>query len=156
MDKDLEFLIKKCAIEELRYKYWYSILDKDADSLLELFTDDVSLDYGFGVVMNGKQEARGFFAKLMTNEAVLRQVPRGANGIVEFTGADRGKGRWMVEAVTIIKGVEEATLGSAQYFEEYVKVDGNWKICRMKTDYLYFEKIRVSETIATNIGDKLK
>ena len=144
MNRDVEYLIERAAIENLRYGYWYAILDKDAEALVALFTEDVELDYGFGNVLSGKQEARNFFSKLFSDEKLFKQVPRGANGIVEITGPDSGKGRWLVEAVTLPKDKEEAMLASVQYIEEYKKVDGAWKLCRMKNDYLYFEKISVS------------
>ena len=144
MDKNLELLIERRKIEDLRYRYWYAILDKDVEGLLGCFTDDVHLEYGFGIVLDGRRAVESFFNDLISDEELLKQVPRGANGIVEFTGPDRGKGRWMVEAVTIHKGKDEATLASVQYFEEYIKVDGQWKLCKMRNDYLYFEKISIS------------
>lgn len=144
-EKALQELLDKRAIEELRYRYWYAILDKDVDRLVSLFTDDVRLEYGFGIELTGRDEARGFFTRLLGSADLLRQVPRGANGLVELTGEDTAKGRWMVEAITLSKGRTTGSLSSVQYFEEYSKVDGAWKLAKIRNDYLYFENVELQE-----------
>lgn len=143
LEKSLLELINKKEIEELRYRYWYALLDKNVERLLDLFADDVRLDYGFGIELTSKAEIKDFFDQLLGSETLRLQVPRGANGLVEFTSDTTGKGRWMVEAITVNRDEPLATLGSVQYFEEYVKVDGQWKLSRMKNEYLYFEEVTV-------------
>ena len=144
-EKALQELLEKRAIEELRYRYWYAILDKDVDRLVSLFTDDVRLEYGFGIELTGRDEARNFFTRLLGSPDLLRQVPRGANGLVELTGEDSAKGRWMVEAITLSKGRTTGSLSSVQYFEEYSKVDGAWKLAKIRNDYLYFENVELQQ-----------
>ncbi len=137
--------IDKSDIQELRYCYWYAILDKEVDALVELFTDDVCLEYGFGIELRGKKEVRDFFNQLLGSPELVSQVPRGANGIIQFTGENSASGRWMVEALSIREGQDIASLSSVQYFEEYARVDGQWKIARMKNDYLYFESVQLRD-----------
>ena len=143
-EKALAELLDKKAIEELRYKYWFAILDKDIDALLSVFADDVKLEYGFGIELNSKDEIRSFFQQLLGAESLKAQVPRGANGLIELTSDTTGKGRWLVEAISLNNDAEKASLASVQYFEDYVKIDGDWKLSRMKNDYLYFEEVTIT------------
>lgn len=143
MEKIVQELADKRAIEELRYRYWFALLDKDIERLLPLFDDDIKLEYGFGIELNSKDEIKDFFTQLLGAEKLNVQVPRGANGLIELTGETTAKGRWLVEAITVNHGEPSAALASVQYFEEYVKLDGEWKIHRMKNDYLYFEDVTI-------------
>ena len=143
VEKPLQTLADKKAIEELRYRYWFALLDKDIERLLPLFDDDIKLEYGFGIELNSKADIKDFFTQLLGPEALKVQVPRGANGLIELTGENTAKGRWLVEAITVNHGQSTASLASVQYFEEYVRQNGEWKIHRMKNDYLYFEEVTV-------------
>lgn len=143
MEKTLQTLADKKAIEELRYRYWFALLDKDVETLLPLFDDDIKLEYGFGIELNSKAEIRDFFTQLLGAEALKVQVPRGANGLIELTGENTAKGRWLVEAITVNYGQSDASLASVQYFEEYVRFNGEWKIHRMRNEYLYFEEVSI-------------
>lgn len=142
-EKIVREMADKRAIEELRYRYWFALLDKDIERLLPLFDDDIKLEYGFGIELNSKDEIREFFTQLLGAETLKAQVPRGANGLIELTGENTAKGRWLVEAITVNQGEPAASLASVQYFEDYVKRDGEWKIHRMKNDYLYFEDVTI-------------
>lgn len=148
MEQALAELIEKKAIEELRYRYWYAIMDGDVEALVALFTDDILLEYGFGIVLNGQKEAGDFFKSLLGDENLARQVPRGSNGIVELNGDDTASGRWLVEAVTLRKGETVGKLASVQYQETYRKVDGLWKFSSLKNDYLYFENVELQDAPA--------
>lgn len=142
-DREIQILIDKKSIEELRYKYWFAIMDKDVARLLECFADDIKLEYGFGIELNNKQEIKEFFEALLGDDSLKVQVPRGANGMIELASEVSGTGRWLVEAITVSHDVSKATLASVQYFESYIKIDGEWKLTHMKNDYLYFEEVSV-------------
>lgn len=145
LEVKLAELVTKSEIQDLRYSYWYAILDKEVDRLVSLFTEDIVLEYGFGIVLEGRQAAHDFFTQLLGDAGLVYQVPRGANGLIDLTSDTTGKGRWMVEAITLRHGEDTGSLASVQYFEEYRKVDGEWKLSRMKNEYFYFETVSVSD-----------
>ena len=65
--------------------------------------------------------------------------------MIELLDDDNAKGRWLVEVVAIRKGEDKGTRIGVQYFEEYRKVEGEWKIARMKNDYLSFESVDLKD-----------
>lgn len=138
----LQQLLDKKAIEELRYTYWYSILDKDIDRLVSCFCETIKLEYGFGVELNGKAEAEAFFISLLNSPGRRLQIPRGANGLIDIIDENFAKGRWLVEAVTLRDEEQIGSQASVQYFEEYSKVNGEWKLAFLKNNYLYFESVQ--------------
>jgi len=94
------------AIEQLRYRYWYALLDKDVDEFVTCFTEDAFLEYGFDIELRGKEAIREFFANLLLAETLIRQVPRGANPQVTLVSENEARGRWLVE-VSITRKQQE-------------------------------------------------
>ena len=135
----------QAAIEQLRHHYWLSLLDKNVDDLVDCFTADAYLEYGFGIILDGKAAIDEFFHALLDSPDLIRQVPRGANRKIELLDATNAKGRWLVEVLAIRKGEEKGTRIGVQYFEDYRKVEGEWKIARMKNDYLSFESVDLKD-----------
>lgn len=140
LERQVEVLRAREAIIDLRHTYWFSLLDKDVDSLMACFTEDAVLDYGFNVLLQGKPAIRAFFVKLLGNPDLLRQIPRGANPRIALTGAGTATGRWLVDVVSMSNGNAPERRIGVQYIEEYRREAGGWKISRMKNDYLFFEK----------------
>lgn len=133
------------AIEQLRHHYWLSLLDKNVDDLVGCFTEDAHLEYGFGLVLDGKPAIDEFFHALLDSPDLIRQVPRGANRQIQLLDDSNAKGRWLVEVLAIRKGEEKGTRIGVQYFEDYRRVDGAWKIAKMKNDYLSFEAVDLKD-----------
>lgn len=146
LQRGLQQLIDQREIEQLRYRYWYSILDKSPEGIASCFAEDIVLEYGFGVVLEGREAAYKFFQQLLGAKDLIRQVPRGANGLVEFIDESHAKGRWLVEVVALKEGLKTSVRNSVQYFEEYRKIDGEWKLSRMKNDYLVFNTIQLTDS----------
>jgi len=142
----MQELADKKAIEELRYSYWFALIDKDVDALLKCFDEDAHLEYGFGIVLNGKAEIREFFESMLGTPELKLNIPRGANGLVEILSDNSAKGRWLVEVVQIREDRDAGTLTSVQYFEEYTRVDNKWLLAKMKNDYFYYESVELRET----------
>jgi ketosteroid isomerase-like protein len=133
------------AIEQLRHQYWLSLLDKNVDALVNCFTEDAHLEYGFGIELDGKAAIDEFFHAILDSAELIRQIPRGANRQITLLDATHAKGRWLVEVVTIRKGEAKGTRIGVQYFEDYRKVDGAWKVAKMKNDYLSFEAMELKD-----------
>ncbi len=126
-------------IQQLRFEYWYSLVDKDVDRLMDCFTEDVFLDYGFGIEMTGKETVREFFSNLLGAEDLIRQVPRGSNPQITILSDTEAAGRWLVEVNALRESQEDGRRIGVQYFEKYRKTDAGWKLYAMKNDYLSFE-----------------
>jgi ketosteroid isomerase-like protein len=142
--KNLEALVstlqQREAIKDLRHTYWYSILDKNVDALVDCFSDDAELEYGFNITLSGRDNIRDFFTKLMGNDDLLRQIPVGANPLIDILDDNSANGRWTVEVSTLAVSDAPSRRIGVQYFESYRRDAEGWKICHMKNDYLYFEK----------------
>ncbi|MCB1688987.1 MAG: nuclear transport factor 2 family protein [Halioglobus sp.] len=139
---DLEDL---SAIEQLRHRYWLALMDKKVDELLDCFAEDARLEYGFGIVLEGKAAIDEFFQGLLKAPDLIRQVPRGANRQITLIDPETAKGRWLVEVVVVRESQEKGTRIGVQYFEDYRKVAGHWRIATMKNDYLSFESVELKD-----------
>jgi len=128
-------------IQQLRFAYWYALLDKDVERLAACFTYDVSLDYGFDIRLDGIEAVRGFFSELLQSEDLVRQVPRGANPQIVLKSDNEAEGRWLVDVLALRHSQEDGRRIGVQYFETYRRTDFGWKISAMKNDYLSFESV---------------
>ena len=126
-------------IQQLRFEYWFALADKDVERLVACFSDDVFLDYGFGIEMRGIDNIREFFTGLLLSDDLIRQIPRGANPQINVLSETEAEGRWLVEVVALRESQEDGRRIGVQYFEKYRNTDFGWKICEMKNDYLSFE-----------------
>jgi uncharacterized protein (TIGR02246 family) len=128
------------AIEQLRYRYWYALLDKDVDEFVTCFTEDAFLEYGFDIELRGKEAIREFFADLLLAETLVRQVPRGTNPQLALVSETEARGRWLVEVAITRKQQEFGTRVSVQYDEVYRKAEDDWRVSYIKNEYLGFEQ----------------
>lgn len=142
---DLEHRITRLEaesdIEKLRYRYWFAILDKDVDTLVSCFAPDAFLEYGMSIELSGTEAIKSFFDRVLLNEDLAVQIPRGSNGIVNLTSESEAQGRWLVQVIMIQHSKQLGSRINVQYFESYEKIDGAWKIKKMKNDYLSYENI---------------
>jgi bile-acid 7alpha-dehydratase len=115
------------AIKDLKARYWYYIEHKMWDDLPDLFTEDV-IDYmGENKIgCQGKKEVVKHLVDLLTPG---RNVHQGHSPIIEFTSDTTAIGKWALNDYNefdpkAITGFE----GWGSYDDEYVKVEGKWKI----------------------------
>jgi len=128
-------------IEKLRYRYWFAILDRDVDALVNCFTPDAHLEYGMGIELDGTEKIREFFEMVLGSEDLALQMPRGTNGIIDLSSDTTADGRWLVQVVMLRHSEKIGSRINVQYFERYEKLDGEWRIKSMKNDYLSYENI---------------
>lgn len=64
----------KRAIEELRHRYWFAILDKDVESLSSCFDENACLDYGFDIKLEGRNNIKEFFSGILGDSKLIIQV----------------------------------------------------------------------------------
>ena len=146
LEERLEALTREVAelraahdIQQMRFTYWFALVDKDVPRLLDCFTEDIRIDYGFGIELSGQAEARQFFEALLQAEDLISQIPRGANPQLTILSATEASGRWLAEVTALRRSQADGRRYSLQYFEKYRKTDGGWKIRELRNDYLGFE-----------------
>jgi hypothetical protein len=132
-------------LQQLRHRYWLSLMDKNVAALVDCFCEDARLDYGFDILLQGKSQIAPFFEQLLGNDDLIRQTPRGADPLLNVTGENSAEGRWLVEVIALRKSEEQGTRIGVQYYEDYCRVDGQWKIAAMKNEYLYFESMTLKD-----------
>ena len=117
------------AIEALKARYFRLLDTKQWDAWRALFTDDFE-----GHVEGPHPDIHFASADEMveTNRKVLADAPTAHHGHtpeITLTGPDTAEGIWaMVDVVTLGDGFT----GYGHYHETYRKVDGSWKIAKLR------------------------
>jgi acyl-CoA synthetase (AMP-forming)/AMP-acid ligase II len=121
-------LLDREAIREVITRYNDSIWRDDVAAVVDLFTDDGTIEVLNGPLGGrapvGREQLRTFYV-----DGMKRMTPRpfAHNHVVELDGGGRATGRSYVE---LRSSVDYSWIGAVIYTDEYVKVDGVWKIRR--------------------------
>jgi hypothetical protein len=142
------------AIKQLKYRYLRAVDLKLWDLLESTFAPNAVAAYDSG---NNSYEGRdaivGWLRNAMDNEIItLHQVHHPE---IELTSPTTAKGTWYLEDSVINSGADLPEMpghsilsGAAFYSDEYVKIDGSWKISLTGYERTYME-IRKHETPST-------
>ncbi len=116
------------AIKRLKYKYLRCIDRKLWDELAECFTEDATSAYSGGKYsFTGRDKIMEFLVGAMGRPTFISSH-RVHHPEIELTGKDTARGVWALED-TVIDTEHQITIrGAAFYEDEYVKLDGEWKI----------------------------
>ena len=124
-------------IEELRAEYCYRTDSRDWDGYAALFTEDAHLDFGPVGTFDGREEIREFAEHVVgANHPFLSHMLH--NPILDVdAGGGTATGRWYFEVPCTF---EDGSAGWIQgtYDDEYVRVDGEWRIADTVADFNYF------------------
>jgi hypothetical protein len=138
-------LVEIELIKRVKYAYFRCLDLKQWDEIGALFTDDAVTAYSAGAyAYEGRDAIVEFFRKAMGRETFLSSH-KAHHPEIDLTGADTATGVWALEDIVIDLQWELDIRGAAFYEDEYVKVDGAWKIRR--TAYK-----RVFEEISSRAG----
>lgn len=120
------------AVKRLQRAYGYYLDNQMWDQMVDLFSDDASIEIALDGIYKGKQHIRRYLYALSGGKAGL---PAGVlnehyqlQPVVDVAADGRtAKGRWRA---FIMSGVwnERATWGIGPYENTYIKQDGVWKI----------------------------
>jgi len=129
-------LVEIEAIRQLKARYFRFLDTKQWDAWREVFTED------FQAEIHGPHPVIHFESRdemVESNRKILAEAPTVHHGHmpeIELTGPDRATGIWaMVDVVKLGAGF----VGYGHYHEEYRKVEGDWRIARLRLTRLLVE-----------------
>lgn len=116
------------GIKRLKYKYVRCLDQKLWDDIATCFVPEATASYGGGAyVFEGRDAILTFLRDSMGSESFLSSHVV-SQPEIELTGPDTATGVWKLEDVAILVDLGITVRGAAFYSDEYVKVDGDWKI----------------------------
>jgi len=136
----VEDLVEIEAIKDVRQRYSHHYDGKQLDALAELFTEDAICEFAaaFGEDWVGREQIRDRFARFLENEgpefAVLHVV---TNPAIRLVDSETAHGRWYLLDLQTTDPARNPLLLLGVYDDVYRKVDGEWRIHRMRIDFLW-------------------
>jgi uncharacterized protein (TIGR02246 family) len=115
------------AIKRLKYRYLRCLDQKRWQELATCFTEDATSAYGDGkYAFEGRAAIMAFLEEAMPETMLTSH--RVHQPEIELTSATTATGVWALDDVVIETRGKFTIRGAAFYHDEYVKVDGQWKI----------------------------
>ena len=132
-------LVELEAIKRLKYRYVRLIDTKGWDELETLFVPDATATYSDGkYAFDGRDAIMTFLRESMasTNMLTSHKVHQPE---IALDGPDHATATWGLEDVVIHLDYNLRISGAAFYTDEYVKVDGEWRIKHTGYERIYEE-----------------
>jgi bile-acid 7alpha-dehydratase len=127
------------AIKRLKYKYFRCLDSKLWDDLAECFTEDATTSYSSGKYsFRGRDKIMEFLKGALGDHTHL-SMHQGHHPEIELTSKTTARGIWALEDYLIDLKANTSLRGAAFYKDEYVKVDGQWKIKQTGYDRVFSE-----------------
>ncbi len=116
------------AIKRLKYKYFRCLDLKLWDEMRDCFVEEATSAYGDGKYsFNGREQILKFLKEFMDRPTVL-SAHHGHHPEIDLTSATTAVGIWALADVFIDLDANITLRGAAFYRDEYVKVNGKWRI----------------------------
>ena len=147
------------AIKQLKYKYFRCLDSKLWDEIAETLTDDATAAYDNGkYAYEGKAAIVEFLSSSLGDPDII-SLHMGHHPEIELTGESTAEATWYFEDRLIFAKANYRLRGAGFYRDQYVKVDGGWKI--RHTGYVRtFEEVQNAAEgpnwSLTHYGDQLK
>jgi len=138
------------AIKRLKYKYFRCLDSKLWDELAECFTEDATTSYSSGKYSFQGIDAIMQFLKEGLNPTVI-SMHQCHHPEIEITSDTTARGVWALQDYVIATQANISLRGAAFYHDEYVKVNGEWKIKHTGYDRIFEEMWDRGETKSLNI-----
>lgn len=116
------------AIKQLKYRYLRCLDTKKWAELSETFTEDAQAAYDSGKYTYDGRDAIMKFLEESLGDASIVSRHQGHHPEIEIRDDGTARGTWYLEDYVIFGGMGAELSGAAFYEDEYVKVDGEWKI----------------------------
>ena len=123
-----EDLVDIELIKQLKYRYARCLDQKLWDEMPALFVEDAVAEYSAGKYRHeGAQAIVDWIRNGMGSEGFLSSH-RMHHPEIRLTGPDTAHGTWALEDTVIETNFDLTIQGAAFYEDDYVKVDGEWRI----------------------------
>lgn len=146
-EERLDRMESLAAIRQLTYRYAVALDSRDIDALVDLFTPDVRV----GRQESGREALHRWFTSTMAG--IGPSVHYVANHVVDFESADRARG--IVYCRDELEDPEsgEWRVGALQYWDTYVRIDGEWFFERRQFHRWYLTDALERPTVGAGVGD---
>ena len=117
------------AIKRLKYRYWRCLDLKRFDELAECFAADATASYAGGQYRFGsRDEIMRFLRQVLGPESGSVGFHHGHQPEIELTGATTAHGAWALHNYFFNQAQNRCVRIAAFYEDDYVKVNGAWKL----------------------------
>jgi len=128
------------AIEQLKYAYFRLLDTKEFVKLSSLLTEDATTAYESGAhTYRGRDAIVAFLASSLSDPEIVH-VHNGHHPEIVLTGDVTATGTWYLEDKVIMPAYDLVVEGAAFYSDDYVKIDGEWKIAHTGYERIYEER----------------
>ena len=133
-------------IRRVKYRYWRALDLGQIEDLRELLTEDVSVDF-VGGSYRWKMEGRDVFLSALAQAVNPHTISQhtGHHPEIDVLTDTTATGIWYLTDLFIHLAEQVVTEGSALYRDEYVKVDGLWRIKVSKYERIYERVERLAQ-----------
>ena len=142
------------AIKRLKYKYFRCLDSKLWDDLAECFTEDATTSYSSGKYSFQGREAIMQFLREGLGPMMI-SMHHGHHPDIEITNDTTARCIWALEDYVIITQANMGLGGAAFYQDEYVRVNGEWKIKSTGYDRTFQEAWDRGETPSLKLTDSM-
>ena len=130
----------------VKYRYWRAIDMGHIEEVRDLLTEDVRVDFVGGSYrwqMEGREVFMSALAKAFNPQTI--SVHTGHHPEIDVLTQTTAKGVWYLTDTFIYLTENIVTEGSALYRDEYLKVDGAWRIKVSTYERIYERVDRLAE-----------
>ncbi len=129
------------AIKRLKYKYMRCLDEKRWDEMESCFTGDATAAYGDGKYSFSSRAQIIQFLRDALGPSSMISHHRVHQPEIDFTSATTATGIWALDDTVIETRANITIRGAAYYRDEYVKIDGQWRIAATGYARIYEEVV---------------
>lgn len=119
-------------IKQLKARYCYAVDQRDPQAVTELFIENACADFGPMGVLHNQSEIAQFFVGIFSMASLTVHMLH--NPVIDVHG-DTATGKWYAEIPTTLGPT--AAWQAGRYDDEYVRVNGEWKISKQVYTFIY-------------------
>lgn len=118
------------AIKRLKYKYFRCLDRKEWESMAECFAEDAETAFDSGKYsFQGRDAIMGFLKEGLGSPKAI-SMHHGHHPEIDILSPTSARATWYLEDIVIFLEANLTLHGAGFYSDEYVKIDGQWKIQR--------------------------
>jgi hypothetical protein len=121
------------AIRDLKARYLRACDLKDPEGVRDTLLPDGAVIAYEGFPAFDNRDAFVAIYAAMGCQPTIYDMHHGANGIIDFDGADRATGRWSLHFHNINLVTRTLTQMGVEYDDVYVRAEGRWWIAETRT-----------------------